>query len=87
MLAVTGHGASTQFYSHAAFLSAAATFPSFATSSDVNTNKRELAAFLAHIAHETGGLCWIIEGAHSGCRHYCLLLIKPIYKHLVCTPN
>jgi hypothetical protein len=62
-LCVTGHGASTNFYSYANFLTAAASFPSFATSSDATTNKRELAAFLAHISHETGGLCWIKEGA------------------------
>ena len=58
-----GHGASTQFYSLSAFLTAAASFPAFAASSDVTTDTRELAAFLAHISHETGALCWIIEGA------------------------
>lgn len=61
-LLLTGHGTSTNFYSYANFLRAAASFPSFAASSDATTNKRELAAFLAHISHETGGLCWITEG-------------------------
>jgi chitinase len=60
------HGAHTNFYSHSAFLTAAASFPAFATSSDAPTNKRELAAFLAHISAETGGLCWIIEGGAGG---------------------
>lgn len=64
--ALAGHGARNNFYSHDAFLRAAATFPAFAKSSDATTNKRELAAFLAHIAHKTGGLCWIVEG---GCFH------------------
>lgn len=60
------HGARNNFYSHSAFLTAAASFPAFATSSDATTNKRELAAFLAHISHETGGLCWIAEGGAGG---------------------
>lgn len=66
-------GASSKFYSYPAFLAATADFPGFATSSsDPDVNRRELAAFLAHISHETtgggntGGLCWITEGAYSG---------------------
>lgn len=69
-------GASNGFYTYSAFLAAAAAFPSFGTSStDAAANKRELAAFLAQISHETTGgwptapdgpyswgLCWIIEG-------------------------
>jgi hypothetical protein len=61
-LLLTGHGASTNFYSYANFLRAAASFPYFSASSDATTGKRDLAAFLAHISHETGGLCWITEG-------------------------
>lgn len=71
--------ASNGFYTYSAFLTAAAAFPSFGTSStDVAANKRELAAFLAQISHETTGgwptapdgpyswgLCWIIEGGKS----------------------
>jgi hypothetical protein len=64
----SGQGAGRDFYSHTAFLNAAAATPGFGTSGDAPTNKRELAAFLAHISQETtgggntGGLCWIIEG-------------------------
>jgi chitinase len=72
-------GASNGFYSYAAFIAAAAAFPGFGTSSlDPAANKRELAAFLGQISHETTGgwptapdgpyswgLCWITEGESS----------------------
>jgi len=64
------------FYTYAAFLEAAATFPAFASEGDDATRRREVAAFLANIGHETTGgwptapdgpyawgLCWITEGA------------------------
>ncbi|EAU61742.1 chitinase [Stigmatella aurantiaca DW4/3-1] len=49
------------FYTYAALVAAANTFPSFATSGDTATRKREVAAFLANISHETGGLVYIEE--------------------------
>ncbi|QRN99919.1 chitinase [Archangium violaceum] len=49
------------FYSFSAFFTAASTFPGFATTGDVDTRKREVAAFLANISHETGGLFYIEE--------------------------
>ncbi len=64
------------FYTYDAFLAAAATFPAFAVEGDDATRRREVAAFLANIGHETTGgwptapdgpyawgLCWITEGA------------------------
>jgi chitinase len=64
------------FYTHAALLAAAATFPAFGATGDESTRRREVAAFLAQVAHETTGgwptapdgpyswgLCWITEGA------------------------
>jgi chitinase len=71
-----GQGAENNFYNYNAFLTAAAAFPAFATSSpDPAVNTRELAAFLAQISHETTGgwptapdgpyawgLCFITEG-------------------------
>ncbi|MBN8613693.1 MAG: hypothetical protein J0L92_24065 [Deltaproteobacteria bacterium] len=64
------------FYTYDAFLAAADTFPAFASAGDDATRRREVAAFLANIAHETTGgwdtapdgryawgLCWITEGA------------------------
>ncbi len=49
------------FYTYRALVDAANTFPQFATSSDVGIRKREVAAFLANIAHETGHLVYIEE--------------------------
>lgn len=40
-------------YTYEALIQAAATFPAFAGEGDATTRKRELAAFFAHIAHET----------------------------------
>ncbi len=64
------------FYTYDAFLAAGATFPAFATEGDDAARRREVAAFLANIGHETTGgwpsapdgpyawgLCWITEGA------------------------
>ena len=44
------------FYSYHAFLVAAESFPAFATTGDVGTRKREIAAFLAHVSHATSGI-------------------------------
>jgi len=41
----------TAFYTRAAFLSAVTSYPNFATGAD---GRREIAAFFAHVAHETG---------------------------------
>ena len=41
------------FYSRAAFLSAAKTFPKFGSGTNLAA-KREIAAFFAHVTHETG---------------------------------
>lgn len=43
------------FYSYNAFVTAARTFDGFGTTGDVNTRKREVAAFLAQTSHETTG--------------------------------
>lgn len=83
--------ASNGFYTYAAFLSAAAAFPGFGTSSlDPSANKRELAAFLGQISHETTGgwptapdgpyswgLCWITEGG----------TITPVAPYCASTPE
>jgi predicted chitinase len=49
------------FYSYAGLVNAAATFPAFATSGNLTTQKREAAAALANFSHETGGLYYINE--------------------------
>ncbi|OJH33655.1 chitinase, partial [Cystobacter ferrugineus] len=49
----------SSFYTYSALVAAANTFPGFATTGDTTTRKREVAAFLANIAHETGGLYYV----------------------------
>ncbi|MBA0820729.1 hypothetical protein Gohar_003620, partial [Gossypium harknessii] len=43
------------FYTYDAFIAAASSFLTFATTGDQATRKREIAAFLAQTAHETTG--------------------------------
>lgn len=50
------------FYTYNSFTQSASAFSGFGTSSaDASANKREMAAFFAHVAHETGGGCYIEE--------------------------
>lgn len=45
------------FYTYDAFIQAANSFaPAFGTTGDVDTRKREIAAFLAQTSHETTGI-------------------------------
>ncbi|CAL5050248.1 unnamed protein product [Urochloa decumbens] len=43
------------FYTYDAFIAAANAFPGFGTTGDIDTRKREIAAFLAQTSHETTG--------------------------------
>ena len=47
------HASSATLFTYANFVSAAAAFPSFGSTGDVATRKREVAAFLANAGHET----------------------------------
>lgn len=49
------------FYTYDSFTAAADQQPAFGTTGDDSIRKREMAAFLAHVIHETGGLCFISE--------------------------
>ncbi|CAO2042819.1 unnamed protein product [Urochloa humidicola] len=49
------------FYTRAAFLSAADSFPGFAHGGTEADGKREIAAFFAHVTYETGYFCYINE--------------------------
>ena len=76
----------SDFYSYQAFITATKDFPAFAAEGPVSVRKRELAAFLAQISHETSGgagsyedgseryrwgLCWTEEiGYSSGSMAY-----------------
>ncbi|KAL4284241.1 hypothetical protein GQ457_16G028300 [Hibiscus cannabinus] len=50
--------AGRNFYTRAAFLEALNSFPRFGTADDT---RREVAAFFAHVTHETGHFCYIEE--------------------------
>ncbi|CAN0926543.1 Chitinase 4 [Linum grandiflorum] len=49
------------FYTREAFLQAAASYPSFGNQGSLANSKREVAAFFAHVAQETGSLCYVEE--------------------------
>ncbi|XP_073030462.1 endochitinase At2g43590-like [Primulina eburnea] len=57
------------FYTRSTFLTAAASYPSFASGSK-DVARREVAAFFANVAHETGSLCYINE-INGASRNYC----------------
>jgi basic endochitinase B len=76
--------AQKEFYSYEAFIAAAKRFPAFLSKGNEETKKRELAAFLATMAHETGGgwddapggsFAWGLyfleeNGCANGCANY-----------------
>ncbi|MGW6934390.1 chitinase [Lentzea sp. NPDC054927] len=57
------------FYTYSGLKSAMATFGSFANQGNDTVKKQELAAFLANVSHETGGLVYIKEINQNG--DYC----------------
>ncbi|KAL6971754.1 Endochitinase ep3 [Sarracenia purpurea var. burkii] len=58
------------FYSRPVFLQATNSYPLFGTEGSADDSKREIAAFFAHVTHETGHFCYIeeIDGAS---KDYC----------------
>ena len=59
------------FYSYAGLLDAAGTFAAFTGSGDETARKREAAAFLANINHESGGLVHVEEIDQANWPLYC----------------
>ncbi|KAK0606968.1 hypothetical protein LWI29_007070 [Acer saccharum] len=55
-----GDCAGKSFYTRDGFLNAVNSFPEFGSGSADNS-KREIAAFFAHVTHETGHLCFVEE--------------------------
>ncbi|KNA21640.1 hypothetical protein SOVF_041480 [Spinacia oleracea] len=49
------------FYSRSAFLDALNHYPEFGTVGSADDSRREIAAFFAHVTHETGHFCYIEE--------------------------
>ncbi len=59
------------FYTHSALVSAANAFPGFATTGDTTARKREVAAFLANINHESDQLRAVREYNGANYCNYC----------------
>ncbi|HZG04577.1 MAG TPA: glycoside hydrolase family 19 protein [Streptomyces sp.] len=59
------------FYTYSGLVQALNSYPAFATTGDDTTRKREAAAFLANVSHETGGLVHIVEQNTANYPHYC----------------
>jgi len=59
------------FYTYAGLKDAMGKFPAFAGTGDEDTRKREIAAFLANLDHESGGLVHIEEINQAAWGNYC----------------
>jgi glycosyl hydrolase family 19 (putative chitinase) len=59
------------FYTYASLSEAMKAFPEFANSGSDTAKKQELAAFLANVSHETGGLGAIVEENTANYGNYC----------------
>ncbi|KAJ0033884.1 hypothetical protein Pint_26056 [Pistacia integerrima] len=57
------------FYTRDAFLKALSSYPRFGRVGSVGDSKREIAAFFAHVAYETGSMCAIEEDNRK--KRYC----------------
>ncbi|GIE36651.1 hypothetical protein Ait01nite_096960 [Actinoplanes italicus] len=59
------------FYSYAGLVDAMQKFPAFTGTGGEDVQKREAAAFLANINHESGGLVYVEELNQANWPHYC----------------
>ncbi|MFJ7203992.1 glycoside hydrolase family 19 protein [Streptomyces sp. NPDC098789] len=59
------------FYTYNGLVAALSAYPGFTHTGDATTQRREAAAFLANVAHETGGLVYIVEQNTANYPHYC----------------
>jgi hypothetical protein len=59
------------FYSYDGLVAALGAYPGFAATGDDTTRRREAAAFLANVDHETGGLAIIVESNQAAYGDYC----------------
>ncbi|AWI28314.1 glycoside hydrolase family 19 protein [Streptomyces tirandamycinicus] len=59
------------FYTYSGLTSAMSAYPAFAKTGSDTVRKQEAAAFLANVAHETGGLVHIVEQNTANYPHYC----------------
>ncbi|GFQ00733.1 chitinase 6 [Phtheirospermum japonicum] len=65
-----GSCAGRGFYTRAAFLEAVRSYPQFGTVGSATVIRREIAAFFAHVTHETGHMCHI-EEINGASQDYC----------------
>ncbi|CAM6090399.1 unnamed protein product [Calypogeia fissa] len=82
------------FYSFEAFVVAAKAFPEFGTVGGAEAQKRDVAAFFAHVHHETAGLTKTAQKPASGphdARDFCCmgscLALNPSAKPFSCAPG
>jgi predicted chitinase len=59
------------FYGYQGLTGALGAYPGFARTGDETTRRREAAAFLANVGHETGGLRYVVEQNTGNYGHYC----------------
>ncbi|MFB6814052.1 chitinase [Streptomyces sp. NPDC056347] len=59
------------FYTYSGLTDALSAFPEFANAGSDTIRKREAAAFLANVSHETGGLKYVVEQNTANYPHYC----------------
>ncbi|MFJ7276605.1 chitinase [Kitasatospora sp. NPDC098663] len=59
------------FYTYRGLTDALSAYPGFTTTGNDATRKREAAAFLANVSHETGGLKYVVEQNTANYPHYC----------------
>lgn len=59
------------FYTYEGLTAALGAYPGFAHTGSDTTRKREAAAFLANVSHETGGLRYVVEQNTANYPHYC----------------
>ncbi|MGW0364472.1 glycoside hydrolase family 19 protein [Streptomyces sp. NPDC002990] len=59
------------FYTYNGLVAALSAYPAFAKTGDDTVKRREAAAFLANVSHETGGLVHIVEQNTANYPHYC----------------
>jgi predicted chitinase len=59
------------FYTYSGLVTALSAYPAFANTGSETIQRREAAAFLANVSHETGGLVHIVEQNTANYPHYC----------------
>ncbi|MET9928899.1 MULTISPECIES: glycoside hydrolase family 19 protein [unclassified Streptomyces] len=59
------------FYTYSGLTAALSSYPAFANTGSTEVKRREAAAFLANVSHETGGLVYIKEVNEANYPHYC----------------